>query len=201
MATPRAGAVPTALVHVQILAFNDFHGNLEAPSGSNGMVGALQAGGAAYLAAHVRRLRAENPSTVVVSAGDLTGASPLLSSLLEDEPAVVVMNRIGLDFEGLGNHDFDRGLSALARLQKAATFEYLAANVDVTATHKAVFPPYAIREFSGARVAFIGVTLEGTPAAATHPPATATAPAHETAAIAAPAGAPVRALIPFQRTL
>jgi 5'-nucleotidase len=163
VAASRAPSPANALVHVQILAFNDFHGNLEAPTGSNGMVGALQAGGAAYLAAHVRRLRAENPSTVVVSAGDLTGASPLLSSLLEDEPTVIVMNRIGLDFEGLGNHDFDRGLPALARLQKAAKFQYLAANVDVTATHKAVFPPFAIREFSGARVAFIGVTLEGTP--------------------------------------
>lgn len=158
-----APSAPPALVHVQVLAFNDFHGNLESPTGSNGKVGALQVGGAAYLAAHVRQLRAENPSTVVVSAGDLTGASPLLSSLLGDEPAVVVMNRIGLDFEGLGNHDFDHGLPALVHLQKAATFQYLAANVDVTATHKSVFPPYAIREFSGARVAFIGVTLEGTP--------------------------------------
>lgn len=153
----------SALVQVQLLAFNDFHGNLEAPNGSNGMVGSLPVGGAAYLAAHVQRLRAENPRTVVVSAGDLTGASPLLSNLFEDEPSVLVMNRIGLDFEGLGNHDFDRGLPALVRLQKAATFKYLAANVVLTATHEPVFPPYAIREFSGARVAFIGVTLEGTP--------------------------------------
>ncbi len=157
---------------MQILAFNDFHGNLEAPSGSNGMVverggdggtSHLQAGGAAYLAAHIEKLRAEAPNTVVVSAGDLTGASPLVSNLFDDEPAIAIMNRIGLDFEGLGNHDFDRGLPALLALQKSAKFSYLAANVELVATHTSVFPPFAIREFSGARVAFIGVTLEGTP--------------------------------------
>ncbi|MEO6420133.1 MAG: metallophosphoesterase, partial [Polyangiaceae bacterium] len=173
-ATPTApqSAATSALVHVQILAFNDFHGNLEAPSGNNGMVlerggdagtTLVQTGGAAYLAAHIKKLRAEAPNTVVVSAGDLTGASPLLSNLFDDEPSITIMNHIGLDFEGLGNHDFDRGLPALVALQKTAKFTYLAANVAVTATHERVFPPFAIREFSGARVAFIGVTLEGTP--------------------------------------
>jgi len=188
----------TQFVHVQILAINDFHGNLEPPTGANGVilvapadplasspdaratdagVTLVPAGGAAYLAAHVARLRADNPATVVVSAGDLTGASPLLSNLFDDEPSVLAMNRLGLDLEAVGNHDFDRGLPALMRLQKAAcspgdcdagtfrgaTFEYLAANVIDDATGHTVFPPYAIRDFGGARVAFIGETLVQTP--------------------------------------
>ena len=124
-----AGTSPTAVatvvppaaspfVHVQILAINDFHGHLQPPTGSNGVVLAapadplassrdarpteagvslVPAGGAAYLMAHISRLRAENPATVVISAGDLTGASPPISNLFLDEPSVLVMNRLGLD--------------------------------------------------------------------------------------------------------
>ena len=187
---------------MQILAFNDFHGNLEPPAGSNGVVlvpaddplasaadaratdagvARVPAGGAAYLAAWVARLRAQNPATVVVSAGDLTGASPLTSSLFADEPSVLVMNRLGLDFEGVGNHDFDRGLSELMRLGRpgcslgdcdagafpGASFEYLAANVTDRTTGRPVLAPYAIREFGGARIAFIGETLAQTPTVTT----------------------------------
>jgi len=183
---PAPPALPTAAVHVQVLALNDFHGNLEPPRGHDGSVVAeggehIPAGGAAYLAAQVERLRARNPNTVVVSAGDLTGASPLVSNLFQDEPTVLVMNRIGLDFEGVGNHEFDRGLRELLRLQSGgsrtaspgllpvadaafagAHFQYLAANVFDT-DRKTVFPAYGIKEIGGVKVAFIGLTLEGTP--------------------------------------
>jgi 5'-nucleotidase len=193
------------LLHVQILAINDFHGNLEPPAGSNGVVVAsasdpiatlpgarvsdagvafVPAGGAAYLAAHIARLRAENPDTIVVSAGDLTGASPLLSNLFADEPSIVVMNALGLDYEAVGNHDFDRGLGELTRLAHGgcslgdcdsgarfdgAAFSYLAANVTDTTTQKTAFAPYAIRDVAGgrARIAFIGETLKATPSIAT----------------------------------
>ncbi len=181
---------PPPLVHVQVLAINDFHGNLLPPHGHDGsVVGpggvSIPAGGAAYLAAHIQRLRAKNPNTVVVSAGDLTGASPLVSSLFDDEPTVLVMNQIGLQFEGVGNHDFDRGLAELTRLQTGgppkttakggvgsppfpgARFEYLAANV-FGPDGKPVFPAYAIRELAGVKVAFVGMTLKGTPAVTTH---------------------------------
>jgi 5'-nucleotidase len=183
---------------VQILAINDFHGHLEPPAGNNGVVlvpaddplassadaratdagvTLVPAGGAAYLSGLVARLRAENAATVVVSAGDLTGASPLISNLFADEPTVLVMNRVGLDLEGIGNHDFDRGVPELRRLQQpgcslgdcdagsypGAAFQYLAANVLDTATGRPIFPPYAIRDVGGVRVAFIGETLRETP--------------------------------------
>src|SRR5262245_38647484 len=77
---------PTGPVAVQILAVNDFHGNLEPPAGSSGRIGAVAAGGAEYLATHIANLAALNPNTVLVSAGDLIGASPLLSALFHDEP-------------------------------------------------------------------------------------------------------------------
>ena len=188
----------SALVHVQILAINDFHGNLLPPAGTNGVVVAaasdpiaslpgtkpiegsnlvlVPAGGAAYLATHVAQLRAENPNTILISAGDLTGASPLVSNLFNDEPTVLVMNRIGLAIEAVGNHDFDRGEPELLRLQHGgpsardasarfpgATFTYLAANVVDDAARKTFFPPYVIKELGGARIAFVGETLKQTP--------------------------------------
>jgi 5'-nucleotidase len=188
-------SAPIAPLHIQILAINDFHGHLEPPVGRDGLVtvppddpflrehpdaGAstapdgtnlvVPAGGIVYLAAHIKELRRENPNTWVVSAGDLTGASPLVSNLFKDEPTVLAMNILGLDFEGVGNHDFDRGLTELERLAHGgadfigAHYEYLAANVSrADAPQTTVFPPYAIRDMAGVRLAFIGLTLEATP--------------------------------------
>ncbi|HEX6888670.1 MAG TPA: bifunctional metallophosphatase/5'-nucleotidase [Candidatus Nanopelagicales bacterium] len=164
---------------VQLLAVNDFHGNLEPPTGSSGRIGSVNAGGAEYLATHIANLRAQNPNTVVVSAGDLIGASPLLSALFHDEPTIEAFNEIGLDFNAVGNHEFDEGEQELLRMQRGgchpedgcidgdgfegADFRFLAANVVRKDNGKTLFPPYKIRTFAGARVAFIGMTLEGTP--------------------------------------
>lgn len=176
-------------VSVQILAFNDFHGNLEPPAGSSGRIKMpdatdVDAGGAMFFAAHIAALRDTNPNTVVVSAGDLIGASPLVSALFHDEPTIEAMNMIGLDINAVGNHEFDKGTAELLRMQHGgcspvdgckdgtpftgASFQFLAANVVVDeATKRTLFPRYAVREFEGVKIAFIGMTLEGTPAIVT----------------------------------
>jgi 5'-nucleotidase len=176
---PRPGGPPP--VEVQVLAINDFHGNLEPPAGSSGMIEGVEAGGAAYLATHVAELEASNSdNTVVVSAGDLIGASPLLSALFHDEPTIEAMNEIGLDLNAVGNHEFDEGTDELRRMQDGgchpvdgcqdgdpfagADFDFLAANVVDSQTGRTLFPPYAVKRFeANAKVAFIGMTLEGTP--------------------------------------
>src|SRR6202161_4745725 len=171
---------------VKIVAFNDFHGNLQA--GSSAPVAgqsAVTAGGIDYLAAYVAELKSENPNHVVVSAGDLVGASPLISGFYHDEATIEAMNLLGLDFGAVGNHEFDRGPAELLRKQNGgcfpstvqtclgkrafpgAAFKYLAANVLYTATGKTLFPPYVIKTFQGVRVAFIGVGLKGTPSIVT----------------------------------
>jgi 5'-nucleotidase len=174
-------------VNVQILAVNDFHGNLEPPTGSSGRITTItptgpvtvDAGGVEFLATHIKNLRATNPNTVVVSAGDMIGATPLLSALFRDEPAVEAFNQIGLDFNAVGNHEFDEGLTELLRMQRGgchpvdgcldgddyegAKFQFLAANVVRERTGKTIFPAYRIRRFAGVPIAFIGMTLEGTP--------------------------------------
>ncbi|WP_437315165.1 bifunctional metallophosphatase/5'-nucleotidase [Sorangium sp. So ce385] len=176
-------------VSVQVLAFNDFHGNLEHPTGNSGRITLpdttqVNAGGVAYFASRVAALRATNPNTVVVSAGDLIGASPLVSALFHDEPTIEAMNLLGLDINGVGNHEFDKGTAELLRMQyggcspvdgcadgtffAGASFKFLAANVVVdTTTGRTLFPRYDVREFDGVKIAFIGMTLEGTPSIVT----------------------------------
>ena len=181
-----------ATVEVQVLGLNDFHGNLEPPTGSGGRIGALTsgacvaptcflAGGVEYLATHVRNLRATNPgNTVFVSAGDLIGATPLLSALFHDEPTIEAFNLMGLDYNGVGNHEFDEGVDELLRMQRGgchpvdgcqdgdpfegAAFKFLAANVTYKKNDRTIFPSYRIHWFrGGVKVAFVGMTLEGTP--------------------------------------
>jgi len=167
------------VTEVQILGLNDFHGNLEPPAGSGGRIGATNAGGVEYLATHVDQLRATNPNTLFVSAGDLIGATPLISALFHDEPTIEAFNLMGLDYNGVGNHEFDEGVDELLRMQSGgchpvdgcidgdgfggASFDFLAANVKYKDTGETIFPPYKIHHFPGVKVAIVGMTLEGTP--------------------------------------
>lgn len=145
---------------VKLVAFNDFHGNLHSP----GLFGTgPPVGGAEYLAAHVSRLKGANPLSAVVGAGDLVGATPLVSALFDDEPTVEVMNAIGLEFNAVGNHEFDRGSAHLLKLQQRARFQWLAANVVDSATGRTLLPAYATKRFRNVDVAFIGMTLRATP--------------------------------------
>ena len=111
-------------IEVQILAINDLHGQLEPPT-SKMVIGynetgapiSVDAGGAEYLATHIKKLRSENPNTFVVSAGDSIGASPIISSLFHDEPTIKALNMIGFNFSAVGNHELDEGLNELMRIQ------------------------------------------------------------------------------------
>jgi 5'-nucleotidase len=136
-----------AVVNVQLLAINDFHGNLEPPSGSSGAINGVTAGGSEYLATHLSADIAKNPNSLVVAAGDLIGASPLLSGLFHDEPTIEAMNALKMSVTSVGNHEFDEGWTELLRMQKGgctgpdaankckggqfagAKFNYLSANV------------------------------------------------------------------------
>jgi 5'-nucleotidase len=177
----------TAPVALEILAINDFHGNLEAPAGGNPRLRGVEAGGIEYLATHLRNAVASSRNAAIVSAGDLIGATPLLSSAFHDQPTIEAMNLLGLSMTAAGNHEFDEGTEELLRMQNGgchprdgcpagpfggASFQFLTANVVRKATGATLFPPYALREFGGVKVAFVGLTLQSTP---TIVPATAAA--------------------------
>jgi 5'-nucleotidase len=182
---------------VQLLAINDFHGHVQARAQDGTSIpGTIQvgqsrnaegtvrnivvpAGGAEYLATYVKNLRTENTNTITVGSGDLIGASPLLSGLFHDEPAIEALNVVGIDVSGVGNHEFDEGLNELYRMMNGgchpvdgcqdgtpflgSIFGYLAANVFFQGTNDTILPPYEIRKIDNAKIAFIGLTLEGTP--------------------------------------
>jgi 5'-nucleotidase len=155
---PGAGAEadPDRTVDVKLLAINDFHGRLVPPSGD--------LGGAAYLATHLDRIRDAHPYTLFVDAGDLVGATPVLSNLFYDEPTVEAMNIIGLDVQTVGNHEFDRGQNEVLRRRDGGCFggdcEYrgglpfggqdfttLSSNVIVTATGQALTLDRTMKRF------------------------------------------------------
>ena len=177
-----------APVEVQILAFNDFHGNLETPpvveiTNPDGSKQKIVTGGAAHLAAALAGARSGQANSVTVSAGDTVGASPLISANYLDEPTIAAMNLLGLEFNSVGNHEFDKGGDELKRMQNGgcakftrrqpcavdpftgARFHYLAANV-FGPDGKTLFPATGIKRFgNGANavtIGFIGMTLQGT---------------------------------------
>lgn len=187
-------------VKLDLLAINDFHGNLEAipATSSSGRINNTPAGGVEFLARHLKELRAQSRANgatpLTVAAGDLIGASPLLSAAFHDEPTIEAMNKIGLQVASVGNHEFDEGWRELRRMQQGgcihdgwsgennqnscpnhrfagADFRYLAANVkwnDGKTHHRpTLFPAVKVMKVEGIKVGFIGMTLKDTPSIVT----------------------------------
>jgi 5'-nucleotidase len=183
--TPQGTPVARSPIEVQILAINDFHGNLETPEGTIPVTGpdgvdvVSRVGGAAQLAGKLKVLRSGHAHSITVAAGDLIGASPLTSAWFLDEPTIDALSMAGLQLAAVGNHEFDKGASELMRMQrggcnkftsrnpcqlapfKGAGFTYLAANVQ-RADGSTMFPATAIRQYGSIKVGFIGMTLKDT---------------------------------------
>ncbi|WP_445614269.1 bifunctional metallophosphatase/5'-nucleotidase [Geobacillus sp. YF-1] len=161
-------------IEVQLLGINDFHGQLNVTR----KVGGREVGRADYLAAYLKQREAENKNTLLVHAGDAVGASPPVSALLQDEPTIEVLNKLGFDVGTLGNHEFDEGVAEMLRLIHGgyhpatgdfagADFPYVSANVVDKETKQPILPPYVIQRVNGMPIGFIGVTLTDTPSIVT----------------------------------
>ena len=206
-ALPAAAPAKRPDTHVQLLAINDLHGHLAPNTPGSIQVGCcnpvrndagvqtgwtqktVPAGGIAYLATHIKSMRRRHPHSFTVGAGDMIGASPLVSALFHDEPTIEELNRLGMDVTGVGNHEFDEGIDELERMRygnqlggdgchpvdgcqdgtpyRGSLFPYLAANVFFAGTDETIFPPYEIRRVGKVKIAFIGLTFEGTPTVVT----------------------------------
>jgi 5'-nucleotidase len=173
------------LAKARFFSFNDFHGALDAPpgGGTSAGVNGVPAGGAEYLATTLKALRADaeanGQKVITAGAGDMVGATPLLSAAFHDEPTIETLNLLRMDVTSVGNHEFDEGVEELLRLQNGgchpvdgcqdgdpylgAEFPYLAANTVYRDTGKTILPAWTIRRMQGVDVGFIGMTLEGTP--------------------------------------
>jgi 5'-nucleotidase len=143
-------------VELQLLGVNDLHGHLEPPEPG--------LGGVAWLGAWLDRSARTHPGrTIRVHAGDMVGASPLVSSQFQDEPTIEATNRMEFDVGTLGNHEFDEGGPEALRLVGRARYPYVAANTVAREGGDLILPPYAIVERDGVKVGFVGVTTTDTP--------------------------------------
>jgi 5'-nucleotidase len=167
-------------VKIRLLGVNDFHGHLEPPRPG--------LGGAGWLMAHLDRATLPG-RTIRVHAGDMVGATPLISSWFHDEPTMLAANMFGFDVGTLGNHEFDEGGDELIRMLRGGqrtgpaafkrdaddrlvntsapdypgvAYPYIAANT-IDREGKLDLPPYAVIERAGVRIGFIGVTTPSTP--------------------------------------
>ncbi|MDR7268864.1 5'-nucleotidase [Pelomonas saccharophila] len=177
-------SVPTELT---LLSINDFHGNIQPakptplmprlPDPVSGEVRPQPAGGVAYLSTALAQLKARNPDALVVAGGDLIGASPLISSLLRDEPTLAAMSELGISASALGNHELDAGLPELLRKArgecapteclwpgfKGPGFPYLGANVLDASSGKPLLPTHVLKQAGALKVAIAGVATLETP--------------------------------------
>ncbi|NIH77797.1 bifunctional metallophosphatase/5'-nucleotidase [Amycolatopsis viridis] len=182
-AAPASAAARPATTDVRLITFNDFHGNLEPPTGSSGRVtlpggATVNAGGAAYLATHVKQLESEVSNSLLLSAGDNIGASPVASALFHDEPTVDFLNELGVQASAVGNHEFDEGYRELQRMQfggchpvdgcqfrdtyTGARFPFLGANVAFDNGTPALLP-FTVKVSGGQPIGIIGATLKDLP--------------------------------------
>lgn len=186
LAAAGCATTPRAPVTLNLVAINDFHGNLE-PSkytyvdAATGKSETLRAGGIEALSGALAAWRKEDRDLLFIGAGDLIGASPALSSMWADEPSIEAMNLMGLQMSSVGNHEFDQGRKELLRQQnggcdsprpkkacklapdfKGARFTYLAANVLDKTTGKPFMPAYRIETVKGIKVGVVGVVLQDT---------------------------------------
>ena len=182
-----AGCATRQPTELTLLSINDFHGNIQPakptplmprlPDPVSGEVKPQPAGGVAYLSTALAQLKARNPDALVVAGGDLIGASPLISSLLRDEPTLAAMSELGISASALGNHELDAGLPELLRKArgecapteclwpgfKGPGFPYLGANVLDANTGKPLLPTHVLKQAGTLKVAIAGVATLETP--------------------------------------
>ena len=187
-------STPPEPVRLRVIGFNDFHGNLETtnltltlpdPAKPSSTM-RVAVGGAAPMAGLVNALRAGSPHTLVVSAGDMIGAAPLVSTLFRHESTIEAMNLIGVSVGAPGNHEFDAGAAELRRIVQGgcaadagsptavgsscalqgkyagARFPLVAANVE-TVAGQPLFAPSWVTQVGPIKVGVIGAVTRTTP--------------------------------------
>ncbi|MDI0274770.1 5'-nucleotidase C-terminal domain-containing protein [Bacillus safensis] len=161
-------------VPLTILSMNDLHGKIDQQyeldlkgDGNKGTYGRMD-----YVAAYIKQKQAAHKNTITVHAGDMIGGSSPISSLLQDEPTVELMENIGFDVGTVGNHEFDEGVDELLRIINGGdhpkgtkgydgqNFPLVCANCEYKETGKPLLPAYEIMDVEGIPVAFIGVVTK-----------------------------------------
>jgi len=165
---------PGRLKEITVLDISDFHGQVvplaepaDTLSGGGASNPSFSIGGSAFLKPWFDLYRAEaRNGSITIAAGDSVGATPPISAFFGDTPTIELMNAMGFDFDGLGNHNFDRGQAYLrGTLIPLADFRYLSANlVDANGRTPAEWSPSAVIDvFDGVKVGLVGFSNDDIP--------------------------------------
>jgi len=144
-------------VLITVLHTNDTHSQID-PILDNDKTWAGK-GGVARRATLVRKVRKENPNTLLIDGGDVCQGTPYFN-FYKGEVEYKAMSMIGYDAGTIGNHEFDNGVESLARALEFATFDIVSTNYDVrgSALEKKV-KSHVVREIGGVRVGLFGLGI------------------------------------------
>ena len=150
-----------------ILDISDYHGQLVPLLEASDSVGpTFGIGGAAFLKPWFDAYRAESQNgSITVAAGDSIGATPPISNFFGDKPTIELMNAMGFNADGLGNHNFDKKSAYLRNeIIPLATYPFLSANVvDANGKTPAEWKPSQVFSLDGAKFGLVGFTNEDAP--------------------------------------
>lgn len=143
---------------IDVVTFNDFHGNLAEDTSASGK----NLGMSKFVAA-INEYKAANPNTVVVSGGDIYQGSAM-SNLTYGEPVSAMLKQLGIVASAVGNHEFDWGIDKIAPWAKDGNFDFLASNIYDKKTGQPVSwaKPYKIVTVDGVKIGFVGLTTQET---------------------------------------
>lgn len=183
-------------VNVQLISINDLEGAVIPNPGRDTIAPApgqprVTVGGALSMGTHIDRLRAENPKSIVLSAGADYNNRTFFSSVFADDPTIEALNLMGFQMGAVSNHELNDGLDEFRRLSTGggcappdpplvdvcpdevpfdgADFPRVAANILDRDTGEPFVRPFVVKRVGGVRIGFIGITLEETPSKLTDP--------------------------------
>lgn len=143
---------------VDVVSFNDFHGNLAEDPGDTG-----KNPGMAKLVTAIDEYKDANPDTVVVSGGDNYQGSAM-SNLTHGAPVSAMMKQLNVVASAVGNHEFDWGMDWISKWAQDGNFDYLASNIYDKKTGEPVTwaKPYKMVTVDGLKIGFVGLTTPET---------------------------------------
>ena len=162
---PAALAAGTGETHITIIGTSDTHGNIWGYSYED--MKESTGDGLARVSTYVNQVRAENPNTILVDAGDTIQGTIMTDDLYSKDtanhPVPAALNYMKYDAWTLGNHEFNFGVDKLQSIIDQADMPVLAANIKNADGSYFTGAGYTIVERGGVNVAIIGVDTPNIP--------------------------------------
>lgn len=152
-------------IQITVLGTTDLHGNIYP---IDYYTNKPDNRGLAKIATVIKRVRKENPNTLLVDSGDTIQGTPVAyyhnkKNNMPPDPMMLSMNALGYDAMAVGNHEYNFGLKVLEKARSEARFPWLSSNTYEKGTDRAHYQPYIVKEISGVRVGILGLTTPGVP--------------------------------------